>query len=142
MNNSVENQSTKPSVEPQEASATLPALFVQIPCELFYGIKAQKLKPLDIVVYGLIKAHAINTDKCWPGQERLADIVGLSRKTIQRSLERLKAAKHLEWKSRRTKGTNVYTILSLTSKVKPFYLPRLTEAQLLEAHAEAALFPD
>jgi DNA-binding MarR family transcriptional regulator len=62
------------------------------------------LEHTDIVVYALLKAHALQKPDCYPGHDALAREAGCSPATIQRSLQRLETAKHIMRKSNTATG--------------------------------------
>lgn len=54
-----------------------------------------KLKPTDIVIYAILKAHARSQLSCYPSYGKLAQEAGCSPSAIKRSLQRLEAAGHI-----------------------------------------------
>lgn len=99
--------------EPTErAPVKLPALFVIIPAVLFDDIRAERLKAIDLVTFGLLTAHARKGNEVYPSQARLAQLAGCTTKTIQRSLARLRDANHIIWQRGQVRTVNRTRLLS------------------------------
>lgn len=75
-----------------------------------------------IHVYAIIARHINRERQAWPGQERIAEQMGASLRTVQRGLEVLKAAKVLSTQPRRENGVIVGTVYTLLAR--PDYVPR------------------
>lgn len=63
--------------------------------------------------YSLLLDYAWQSGSCFPGQERLANDLGISIRTLRRDLDELKDFGLIDWKQRGRNKTNVYYILSL-----------------------------
>ncbi|WP_311590802.1 helix-turn-helix domain-containing protein [Trueperella bernardiae] len=57
----------------------------------------QGLSAHALAVYVVLSAHAARDGSCWPSQGRIAEIVGLSRPTVRKALDELRAADAVEW---------------------------------------------
>lgn len=69
--------------------------------------------------YSLLLDYAWQTGSCFPGQQTLANDLGVSVRTVQRDLEELKKFGLIDWKQRGKNRTNIYYILSLKRLSKP-----------------------
>jgi hypothetical protein len=58
--------------------------------------------------------YAWQQDRCFPGQERLAEDLNISIDTVQRGLQELRAYGLIEWKQQGLNKPNVYFILKLS----------------------------
>jgi len=65
--------------------------------------------------YSLLLDYAWQTGSCFPGQQTLANDLGVSVRTVQRDLEELKNSGLIDWKQRGKNRTNIYYILPLNS---------------------------
>src|SRR5689334_19170800 len=93
----------KPCVIPEPAPQSLQRpqsplfrKYVQIPRALLADLETKRLRPIDIVTYALLAGHTFRTPESHPSQERLATLAACSKKTIQRSKNRLVKAGYIE----------------------------------------------
>jgi len=91
---------------------TLKQGFTQIPRTV---LKAKNLSMQAKTLYALLLDYAWQKNQCFPGQDRLANDLGVHRNTIQKYLIELREFKLISWNRRGFKQTNVYYILSLDS---------------------------
>jgi hypothetical protein len=70
---------------------------------------------------------------CYPGHQKLAEKLKLSRRSIIRALQELKAKRLIDWKQRGLNKTNIYIILDLShaysdeiTDVTPVSIPEVT----------------
>ena len=88
--------------------------FTQVPnCVL----KDPKISSHAKIAYSMLLSYAWNNDKVFPGQERLAQDIGMARTTVTAAIGELAKAEYLEVTRRGQGKTNVY-ILKQTVKVK------------------------
>ena len=66
--------------------------------------------------YAVLLSYAWQEGSCFPGQERMAEDLGVSIRHLQRHLEELRDAGYVAWQ--RTQTTNVYRILDVKTKLK------------------------
>ncbi|WP_338832861.1 hypothetical protein MHLNE_16120 [Moorella humiferrea] len=59
-------------------------------------------------LYIILLSFAWQENECWPGHERLAQIAGCHRNTIEKYLKELRTAGLLSWKRRGLNQTNIY----------------------------------
>ena len=85
--------------------------FAQVPRPV---LKARGLSNQAKVVYALLLDYAWQQGSCFPGQNRLAQDLDVTERTIQRSLLELKDYQLIAWKRRGFTQTNVYKILDLS----------------------------
>jgi hypothetical protein len=108
---------------PQASEATAPELntiqvvdanlrcgFTQLPRPI---IRAKGLSPLAKLTYALLLDYAWQKGSCFPGQQRMADDLSVSRMTISRVLTELRDYGLIDWRRRGLTMTNVYYILPL-----------------------------
>lgn len=70
------------------------------------------------VLYGLLLSYSWQADRCFPGQDTLAGLMGCDRKTISRVMKELVDAKLVKVERRGLGKSNIYHILSLTRRYK------------------------
>jgi AraC-like DNA-binding protein len=92
--------------------------FTQIPN---FILRAANLTPGAKMVYALFISYAWHNDCCFPGQERLAQDMGLSRSTVSTYVKELEGSGYLTLTRRGLGQTNLYTLhfkvgKSLTTK--------------------------
>jgi hypothetical protein len=91
--------------------------FAQVPRPI---LRACGLSDKAKIVYALLLDYAWQDGSCFPGQEKLAEDLATSDRTIRRALDELKATKLITWKQRGLSQTNVYYILNIAeSRVWP-----------------------
>lgn len=81
--------------------------FTQVPNFLFKGAG---LSMGAIVIYSKFLSYAWHNDLCFPGQQRLADDLGISLGSVNSFIKELQAAKLIEITRRGQGKTNVYKI--------------------------------
>ncbi|AKX94355.1 hypothetical protein MOTHE_c15620 [Moorella thermoacetica] len=59
-------------------------------------------------LYIILLSFAWQENECWPGHERLAQIAGCHRNTIEKYLKELRTAGLVSWKRRGLNQTNIY----------------------------------
>lgn len=62
------------------------------------------------ILYALLRLYARQKERCWPGQERLADHLGTSTRHVRTLLNDLKAVRLIDWERPDHNHTNVYWI--------------------------------
>jgi DNA-binding MarR family transcriptional regulator len=88
--------------------------FTQVPN---FILKASEASSNGKVAYALLLSYAWNNDRVFPGQERMAEDMGLSRPNVTKAIGELERAGYLEIQRRGQGLTNVY-ILHHTVKRK------------------------
>ncbi len=76
-------------------------------------LRHPKLSRNSKTTYSLLLDYAWQSGSCFPGQQTLANDLGVSIRTIQRDLEELKNFGLIDWKQRGKNRTNIYYILPL-----------------------------
>jgi DNA-binding transcriptional ArsR family regulator len=89
------------------ADAATAGGFTQVPNFL---LKSKKLSAGDKMVFAMLLSYAWQNNYCFPGQEKLADDLGLVDRTVRRHLKALEAAKLLVIRRRGQGKTNVYEL--------------------------------
>ena len=108
--------------------------FTQVPnCVL----RDEQLEPSAKLLYSLLLSYAWHNDQCYPGHERLAKEIGISRRWAIRLLQRLRDRGLVTWSRRGQGKTNVYVILSLLNvypetDVNSSSLPKLSSSSPAE----------
>jgi DNA-binding MarR family transcriptional regulator len=69
--------------------------FIQIGGVLLNDLHDGKLQPIDICVYAALYSHSGSNIGVWPGIERIAKGLGVSKASVDRSLRRLVHARHI-----------------------------------------------
>ena len=87
--------------------------FTQVPNFLF---KNSGLSMGAIVVYSKFLSYAWHNDFCFPGQQRLADDLGMGIASINRFIKELEDASLIEIERRGQGKTNVYKIAFVVTK--------------------------
>ena len=59
----------------------------------------------------MLLSYAWEKDSCFPGQEKMAEDLGISRQVINGYLQELKTYEYVSWERRGLGKTNVYYIL-------------------------------
>jgi biotin operon repressor len=86
--------------------------FTQVPNFL---LKSKKLSAGDKMTFAMLLSYAWQNDYCFPGQERLAEDLGLSDRSVRTHLKSLEAIGLLAIQRRGQGKTNVYE-LNLTPR--------------------------
>ncbi len=82
--------------------------FTQIPN---YILRDSKLSFGARLVYAVLLSYAWQEDSCFPGQERIAEDLGTSDRSVRTYLSELKEWGYIDWKQQGLNKTNVYYIL-------------------------------
>jgi hypothetical protein len=93
--------------------------FTQLPN---FVLKDKKLSFGARLTYAVLLSYAWQEDSCFPGQDRMAQDLGVTRKAINSYLSELKINGYVDWQRRGLGKTNVYFILD--------YKPLKTEADV------------
>jgi hypothetical protein len=81
--------------------------FTQVPN---FILKDAKISPGAKVAYAMFLSYAWHNDSCFPGQDRLADDMGLTRPRVTQLIGELEKAKLITITRRGQGKTNIYTI--------------------------------
>lgn len=81
--------------------------FTQVPNFL---LKSKKLSSGDKMAFAMLLSYAWQNDFCFPGQQRLADDLGLDERSVRRHLKSLEANGLLAIQRRGQGKTNVYEL--------------------------------
>src|SRR5215212_9820475 len=101
---------------------TLKKGFTQIPN---YILRDSKLSFGARLVYAVLLSYAWQEDSCFPGQNRIAEDLGTSDRSVRTYLSELKERGYIDWKQQGLNKTNVYYILD--------YQPLKSEADRKQA---------
>lgn len=91
-----------------------PQFFQQVPHGLVNDVAKDRLKPLDVVVYIVLKKHLGQNSFTWVGNNTVARLCGVSNATVRRSMRNLQAAGHIvrrECKTGLTAKTHLRTLV-------------------------------
>ena len=88
--------------------------FTQIPNMLLKSPLSANAK----VVYAQLLSYAWTNDKCYPGQERMADDLGSTKSTVNRAIIELQETDWLEVERRGQGKTNIYTLKYVVNNAK------------------------
>jgi hypothetical protein len=66
-----------------------PLFFQQVPNVLVNDVAKKKLKPIDVIVYAVLKKHQGQNEYCWAGNSTVARLCGVSLATVRRSIKNL-----------------------------------------------------
>jgi predicted transcriptional regulator len=80
--------------------------FTQVPNLLLKSSLSANAK----VVYAQLLSYAWTNDRCYPGQERMADDLGSTKSTVNRAIIELQETGWLEVERRGQGKTNIYTL--------------------------------
>ena len=81
--------------------------FTQVPNFL---LKSKKLSSGDKMAFAMLLSYAWQNDYCFPGQQRLAQDLGLDERSVRRHLKSLEAVGLLAIQRRGQGKTNVYEL--------------------------------
>ena len=81
--------------------------FTQVPNFL---LKSKKLSSGDKMAFAMLLSYAWQNDYCFPGQQRLAQDMGLDERSVRRHLKSLEANELLAIQRRGQGKTNVYEL--------------------------------
>jgi len=90
--------------------------FTQIPN---YVLRDKRLSFGARLTYTMLLSYAWQEGSCFPGQERIAQDLGISRQSVSKFLQELRKGGLIDWKRRGLGKTNVYYILDIEPDVKP-----------------------
>jgi len=90
--------------------------FTQVPN---FILKNPELSVGAKVVYAMFLSYAWHNDSCFPGQERLAEDMGMSVSRVNEFVKRLESAGFIEILRRGQGKTNLYKIKFIVGKPKP-----------------------
>ena len=93
--------------------AALKTGFVQLPN---FILTDKKLSANAKLSYALLLYYAWQKDSCFPGQQRMADDLGLSERHLRRAIKELEGSNYISVEHRGLNKTNVYTILSIQAR--------------------------
>jgi len=82
--------------------------FTQLPR---YILKDKKLSFGARLTYAVLLSYAWQDDRCFPGQERMAQDLGTTARSIRRFLQELKENHYIDWKQQGLHKPNIYYIL-------------------------------
>ena len=82
--------------------------FAQIPR---YILKDKRLSFGARLTYAVLLTYAWQEDSCFPGQDRMAKDLGVTRKAVNSYLVELRKNKYIDWERRGLGKTNIYYIL-------------------------------
>ncbi len=108
--------------------------FAQIPR---YILCDKRLTPGARLTYAVLLSYAWQEGSCFPGQEKMASNLGVSRQMVNTYLNELRQHKYIDWERRGLGKTNVYYILD--------YQPLEIEADVkhsLHQDVNPSLHPD
>ena len=71
------------------------------------------------LTYTMLLSYAWQEGSCFPGQQRIAHDLGVSRQMVSLFLRELRGAGYVDWKRRGLGKTNVYYLLDVEADVKP-----------------------
>ena len=89
--------------------------FTQIPN---YVLRDEQLSFGARLTYAMLLSYAWQAGSCFPGQGRLAQDLGVSRRSASAFLRELRGANYVDWKRRGLGKTNIYRILDIEPDVK------------------------
>lgn len=81
--------------------------FTQVPNFL---LKSKKLSAGDKLAFAMLLSYAWQNDFCFPGQQRLADDMGITERSVRTHLKALEANGHLTIVQRGQGKTNLYEL--------------------------------
>jgi len=82
--------------------------FTQLPR---YILKDKKLSFGARLTYAVLLSYAWQEDSCFPGQDKIAGDLGVSRPAVNGYLTELKDNQYISWERRGLGKTNIYYIL-------------------------------
>ena len=89
--------------------------FTQIPNHI---LRDTRLSFGARLAYAMLLSYAWQEGSCFPGQERLAQDLGVSRRSASAFLRELREADYVSWRRRGLGRTNLYRILDIEADVK------------------------
>jgi hypothetical protein len=97
--------------------AALKSGFVQLPN---FILTEKKLSAYAKLSYALLLSYAWQKDSCFPGQQRMANDLGLSERHLRRAIKELEDSNYISIERRGLNKTNVYTILSIQKRWRKY----------------------
>lgn len=88
------------------------------------------------LLYAALKHYAWSSESCWPGQERLADELGVSEKSLRAYLKELQDARLIRVRRRGLGKTNLYFLPPLNGKYSRSEPDKLTDKRDTEEREE------
>jgi biotin operon repressor len=88
--------------------------FTQVPNILLKSNLSSNAK----VVYAQLLAYAWSNDRCYPGQERMAEDLGSTKSTVNRAVLELQATGWLDVERRGQGRTNIYVLKYVVGKAR------------------------
>ena len=88
--------------------------FTQVPNLLLKSSLSANAK----VVYAQLLSYAWTNDRCYPGQERMADDLGSTKSTVNRAIIELQFTGWLDVERRGQGKTNIYTLKYVVTNAK------------------------
>src|SRR5215213_5277285 len=82
--------------------------FTQLPN---YVLKDKKLSFGAKLTFAVLLSYAWQDESCFPGQERMADDLSTSERSVRRFLQELKEREFIDWKQQGLNKPNIYYIL-------------------------------
>ena len=82
--------------------------FIQVPRVILTNTELTIYAKL---VYSMLLGYAWEKDRCFPGQEKLAEDLGISRDSVIKGIKELEDKGYLESKRRGLGKTNLYTLM-------------------------------
>ena len=95
------------------ADALSQRAFTQVPNAI---LRSDKISPGAKLTYTLLLSYAWHNDFCFPGQDRLADDMGIARQTANRHIKELADKGFIAIKRQGLNRPNLYEV-NLTAKV-------------------------
>lgn len=89
------------------ADAATAGGFTQVPNFL---LRSKRLSAGDKMTFAMLLSYAWQNDYCFPGQERLAEDLGITDRSVRTHLKALEAAKLLVIRRRGQGRTNIYEL--------------------------------
>lgn len=102
--------------------------FTQVPNMLLNSVELSAVAKL---VYAKLLSYAWHNNRVFPGQERMAEEVGLSKSTVNRGIQELEREGWLDVERRGQGQTNIYTLQHTVKKKSLILIP---EGGILESH--------
>lgn len=87
--------------------------FVQLPK---FILTDKKLSAYAKLSYALLLSYAWQKDSCFPGQQRMAEDLGVSERHLRRAIKELEDSNYISIERRGLNKTNVYTVLSIEKR--------------------------
>ena len=82
--------------------------FTQVPNAI---LRSRKISPGAKLAYSGLVSYGWNNDSCFPGQERLAEDLGVARQTVNEYIKELRTKGFIRVKRRGQGRSNVYELL-------------------------------